>query len=147
MHVLALDSSDTQAKGAERQGLYHNPSSDQGSLAYRIARITPSTLLQSVDEWIVDLCAPLSTGSHPPSIIFVALHACGSLVTDILRAAVSAMHGRDSKKRGWSLKAAIVVGCCYNMMGGGRLVSFNMLHVGLMNDQCRFPLIFRGSRR
>lgn len=118
MHVLALDSSDTQAKGAERQGLYHNLSSDQGSLTYRIARITPSTLLQSVDDWIADLGPPLSAGSHPSSIIFVALHACGSLATDILRTSVSAMHGRDSKKRCWSLKAAIVVGCCYNMMGG-----------------------------
>ena len=118
MHVLALDSSDTQAKGAERQGLYHNPSSNRGSLTYRIARITPSTLLQSVDEWIADLSPPLSAGSHPPPMVFVALHACGSLATDILRTSVSAMHGRDSKKRGWSLKAAIVVGCCYNMMGG-----------------------------
>ena len=117
MHVLALDSSDTQAKGAERQGMYHKPSSNQGSLTYRIARITPSILLQSVDEWIADLGSPLSAGSHLPSIMFVALHACGSLATDILRTSVLVMHGRDSK-HGWSLKAAIVVGCCYNMMEG-----------------------------
>lgn len=118
MHVLALDSSDTQAKGAERQGLYHKPSNNQGSLTYRIARIAPGTLLQSVDEWIAGLSSPSSAGPHPPSIMFVALHACGSLATDILRTSVSAMHGRDGEKHAWSLKAAVVVGCCYNMMEG-----------------------------
>lgn len=118
MHVLALDLSDTQAKGAGRQGLYHKPSSNQGSLTYRIVTITPSTLLQSVDEWIADLSSPSSAGPHPPSIMFVALHACGSLATDILHTSVSVMHGRDGRKHGWSFKAAVVVGCCYNMMEG-----------------------------
>ena len=115
MHVLALDSSDTQAKGAKRRGLYHKSSSNQGSLTYRVVKITSATLLQSVDEWVTNLF-PLSAGSHPSSIMFVALHACGSLATDILRTSVSAMC--DSEKRGWSLKATIVVGCCYNMMEG-----------------------------
>jgi len=114
MHVLALDASDAQAKGAERQGL-HNKSNDQGSLTYQIAKITPSTLLQLVDKWIIGL-SPLTTESHPPSIMFVALHACGSLTTDIFRTSISAMHGSDRGKHSWSLKAAIVVGCCYNMM-------------------------------
>ena len=117
MCVLALDASDIQAKGAERRGSYNKSSSNQGSLEYRIAKITPSTLLQSVDEWIADLSPPTDK-SRPPSIVFVALHACGSLTTDILRTSVSAMHGSNREKQGWSLKATIVVGCCYNMMEG-----------------------------
>ena len=117
MHVLALDSSDIQANGAERRGSYNNSPSDQGSLTYRVAKITPSTLLQSVDDWIADI-SPSSVGSHLPTVMFVGLHACGSLATDILRTAVSEIHGSDSKKRGWSLKAVVVVGCCYNTMEG-----------------------------
>lgn len=115
MHVLALDSSDTQAKGAERRGSHHNLSIHQGSLTYRIARVTPTALLRSVDEWITEL-APLPVGSRLPSVIFVALHACGSLATDILRASIAVMGGGDSEKHSWSLRAAIVVGCCYNRM-------------------------------
>lgn len=118
MHVLALDSSDTQAKGAERQGSYHKLSDDQGSLTYRVAKITPSSLLRSVDKWITDISPP-TVELHPPSVLFVALHACGSLATDILRATVSAMNGKDTDKRSWSLRAAFVVGCCYNMMERG----------------------------
>ena len=117
MHVLALDASDSQAKGAERQGLRQKSSSDQGSLTYRIGSITPGTLLQSVDKWIADISLPAAK-SHPLPVVFVALHACGSLTPDILRTSVSEMHGSDGEDRSWSLKAAIVVGCCYNMMEG-----------------------------
>ena len=117
MHVLALDASDTQAKGAERQGSYNKSSSDQGSLTYQIGNITPLTLLQSVDKWITEL-SPLAAESHTTSVVFVALHACGGLTPNILRTSISAMHGNDRGKRDWSLKAAIVVGCCYNMMEG-----------------------------
>ncbi|KAF9651567.1 hypothetical protein BDM02DRAFT_3138676 [Thelephora ganbajun] len=116
MHVLALDASDTQAKGAERQGSYSKSSNDRGSLTYQTAKITPSTLLQLVDEWIIDL-SHSTAESHLPSVVFVALHACGSFTTDILRTSVSAIHG-NGERRSWSLKAAIVVGCCYNMMEG-----------------------------
>ena len=117
MHVLALDASDTQAKGAERQGSYNKSPSDQGSLTYRIGNITPTTLLQSVDKWIADL-SPLAAEARATSVLFVALHACGSLTPDILRTSVSAMHKRGMGRRDWFLKAAIVVGCCYNMMEG-----------------------------
>lgn len=115
MHVLALDSSGTQANGAEKQGSYHKLSGDQGSLTYQIAKVTPCSLLQSVNKWITD-SSPLTVESHPPSVVFVALHACGSLTTDILRTSVSVMRRSDEKKRGWSLRAAFVVGCCYNMI-------------------------------
>ena len=117
MHVLALDASDSQAKGAERRGLRQKSLSNQGSLTYRIGNITPNTLLQSVDKWITDL-SPLAAGSPPSPVVFVALHACGSLTLDILRTSISEMHGSDGGNRSWSLKAAIVVGCCYNMMEG-----------------------------
>lgn len=115
MHVLALDLSDTQAKGAERQGSYHKLLDDQGSLTYQVAKVTPSSILQSVDKWIADL-SPQLVESHPPSIVFVALHACGSLATDILRTTVSAMYGSAKGNHNWSLRATFVVGCCYNMM-------------------------------
>jgi len=117
MHVLALDASDSQAKGAERQGLRQKSPNGQGSLTYRIGSITPGTLLQSVDKWITDL-SPLTAESHPLPVVFVALHACGSLTPDILRTSVSEMHGSDGGNRSWSLKAAVIVGCCYNMMEG-----------------------------
>jgi hypothetical protein len=116
MHVLALDSSDTQANGAERRRSYDKLSGDQGSLTYKISKVTPSSLLQLVDEWIADLSP--TAGLHPPSVVFVALHACGSLTTDILRTYVSAIRGSDREKHSWSLKAAFIVGCCYNMMEG-----------------------------
>lgn len=77
--------------------------------------ITPSSLLQLVDKWITDFF-PLIAESHPLPVVFVALHACGSLTTDILRTSVSAMHGGGDKKRGWSLRATFIVGCCYNLM-------------------------------
>jgi len=117
MHVLALDVSDSQAKGAERQGLRQKSPSDQGSFTYRIGNITPGALLRSVDEWIADISPP-AVESHPPSVVFVALHACGSLTPDILRTSVSEMRGSNGGNRSWSLNAAIVVGCCYNMMEG-----------------------------
>ena len=117
MHVLALDSSDTQAKGAERRGSHHKLSDDQGSLTYQVAKITPSDLLQSVDEWIRDFSPPKAQ-LHPPSVVFVALHACGSLATDVLRTTVSIIHGSKGEQLSWSLRAAFVVGCCYNMMEG-----------------------------
>jgi len=117
MYVLALDASDNQARGAGRQGLRQKSPSDQGSLTYRIGNVTPGTLLQSVDKWITDISPPAAE-SHPHPVVFVALHACGSLTPDILRTFVSEMHGGDGENRGWSLKAAIVVGCCYNMMEG-----------------------------
>lgn len=116
MHVLALDSSDTQANGAERRRSYGKLSPNQGSLTYKISKVTPSSLLQLVDEWITDLSP--TAGSHPPSVVFVALHACGSLTTDILRTSVSVMRGSDREKHSWSLKAAFIVGCCYNMIDG-----------------------------
>jgi hypothetical protein len=114
MHVLALDSSAIQVNGAERRRSYDKMSGGQGSLTYKIAKVTPNSLLQSVDEWITALSP--SAELHPPSVVFVALHACGSLTADILRTSVSAMRGSNGEKHGWTLKAAFVVGCCYNMM-------------------------------
>ena len=114
MHVLALDSSATQAKGAQRQGSHSKALGSQGSLTYQIATITPNSLLKLVDEWITDLSP--ATELYPPPVVFVALHACGSLATDILHTSVLMMGGSNQRDHDWSLGATFIVGCCYNMM-------------------------------
>ena len=84
-----------------------------GSLTYKTIDITPSTLLSCVDDWAGALTNGESFRESIP-IMIVALHACGSLTPDILRASFSMLNS-DVPRR-WTLRSAVVVGCCYNLM-------------------------------
>ncbi|EIM86094.1 uncharacterized protein STEHIDRAFT_157609 [Stereum hirsutum FP-91666 SS1] len=152
-HVLALDGSDVQTKGAERRRQWEQkgktPASrttgvpekngaasveisgrtrTRGSLTHKTIHITPSTLYQAVTAWIQDAPYSYSDDSSstenlntPIPVLVVGLHACGSLTPDILRVFLS-FHDSPPNTTApphittWTPKAAVVVGCCYNMM-------------------------------
>ncbi|KAH9924602.1 uncharacterized protein BXZ73DRAFT_91201 [Epithele typhae] len=138
LNVLALDSSETQTRGAARmdtlksvrraQNKLHAPlfedgsappahlpdnnQSPRGSLTYVTAKIDTPSLLSSIDAWLDDRRESTTVVKTP--VLFTALHACGSLTPDILRAFVAAY--KDSRAADWRPCAAVVVGCCYNML-------------------------------
>jgi hypothetical protein len=140
LHVLALDASAHQTTGAEKwQNGRRNKgrkgqaqlranvdapmlSGVDGFITHKTVHITPETLLSAVDDWIsestdADGSETLSSRGQRPSVLFVGLHACGSLTPDILRAVLAARADPSvSLQRKWTMAGAIVVGCCYNLM-------------------------------
>ncbi|KAI0366944.1 hypothetical protein BV20DRAFT_971250 [Pilatotrama ljubarskyi] len=93
-----------------------------GSLTYVTAKINADTLCQSTRDWVESRRAAIA--SCPPDgsseqdsmpVIFVALHACGSLTPDIFRAFTVARKA-NSSGTSWTPRAAVIVGCCYNML-------------------------------
>ncbi|CDO74570.1 hypothetical protein BN946_scf184771.g6 [Trametes cinnabarina] len=97
----------------------------RGSLTYVTAKIDANSLREATRAWIegegsnavVDFSSSQikSEQRNPVPVLFVALHACGSLTPDILRA-FTAQHRASSATASWTPRAAVVVGCCYNMM-------------------------------
>ena len=61
-------------------------------------------------------------------VLFVALHACGSLTPDILRAFLLAS---TQPPAAWKPFGVVAVGCCYNLMNptgaNSRQMSFLLL--------------------
>ena len=144
LQVLALDWSDIQSKGAARReamgpkkrrkesrvstrqggaaartaGEAVKPEKGlHGLLTYRTLEIRSDSLLYAVDAWAEQSRAEQGSSSSPLPMLFVALHACGSLTPNLLRAFVSRI--RDSGTRHWSPRAAVIVGCCYNLLEAG----------------------------
>lgn len=148
LHVLALDWSDVQSEGAARKDASRSTrkgqqrlktarsnvpddavseslhpdeqghNSRQGSLTYVTTRIDQGSLLSTTDDWLAKREPGSHVSSTPVPILFVALHACGSLTPDILRAFLTALKTDKSSgtSRPWQPCGAVVVGCCYNMM-------------------------------
>ncbi|KAI0770455.1 methyltransferase domain-containing protein [Fomes fomentarius] len=142
MHVLALDWSEIQIQGAARKDAPkasrlsqrnnkskshpiaqlhpqdHGPPSSGGSLTYVSAQIEEKSLLSSINAWMG--CGgehSVASATSRTPVLFVALHACGSLTPDILRAFVTAWRDHTiSSSASWTPQGAVVVGCCYNMM-------------------------------
>lgn len=131
--VLALDSSPQWAEASSRM---FQKSKSKGILTYRTIWLGegPSFgshpglqdsepenrrgLEEPVEEWIDTLSHENETKAVP--VVFVALHACGSLTPAILQEVLSNRLNHTSSRgaRGaWSVAGAIVVGCCYNLMG------------------------------
>ena len=117
LHVLALDWSDVQSEGAKRREKSKKkvskakPSEEaarNGSLSYETIPIDPRSLNEAVHNWIAS-----EEGEDVP-VLFVALHACGSLTLDILRTLLSASKDASNPCR-WKPVGALVVGCCYNL--------------------------------
>ncbi|CAK5284333.1 unnamed protein product [Mycena citricolor] len=108
-HLLALDSSEIQTRGAER---WQERTGLVGSITQKTIHITPQTLSDSVDEWIQSSKVPSS--GEPVPVLFVALHACGSLTPDILRAFF--MQQTRVGHAWWKPLGVIAIGCCYNLL-------------------------------
>lgn len=78
---------------------------------------------QTIDEWITGLQgADDEVVIHDEQkvqampVLFVTLHACGSLTTTVLRKVLDHRRTSSAKERSWFVAAAVVVGCCYNLM-------------------------------
>lgn len=121
LHVLALDWSHIQSEGAQRREKVKEKVSkskrtedapQSGSLSYETLLINPRTLQQAVDSWIAKFATTEQlTGKVP--VLFVALHACGSLTLDIFRTFLSTLKDNSGD---WEPASALVVGCCYNLL-------------------------------
>ncbi|KAJ7163247.1 methyltransferase domain-containing protein [Mycena filopes] len=122
-HLLALDSSEIQTKGAQRR---EERTSIVGSITQKTIHITPATLCASIDEWISDISSKeeelleLEREADPAPVLLVALHACGSLTPDILRTffiqRTTASKEDDRRRPSWTPIAILAVGCCYNLL-------------------------------
>lgn len=159
LHVLALDSNEVQTSGAnkwkikdalrraheQRRGAFqegHSCANDtlrsptptdpvgNGSLTHRTVHIQQKSLEVAVSEWL-RFGAPgfPSSSQDPIPIMFVALHACGSLTVDILRTFLAHWEKAEDSEppRTWEPHSLVVVGCCYNLISpsGKLLQSFS----------------------
>ncbi|KAL0960892.1 hypothetical protein HGRIS_005901 [Hohenbuehelia grisea] len=103
--VLALDADCVQTSGAQR--------TVDSRITHRTLLVDPSSLRSAIDEWLSQL--PKIPADNVP-VVLVALHACGSLSPDILRAFLS-LHAADKRRQSrWNISAVAVVGCCYNLL-------------------------------
>lgn len=137
--MLALDADAGQTRGAQSRGARAAPRTppapDQpaqsteedgrrGTLEHATVRITPETMVRAVDGWVADMRSEEGGGpgdradaSGPTPVLLVALHACGSLTPDVLRGLLRAISSNaGAPVRQWTPAAAVVVGCCYNLM-------------------------------
>ena len=126
VNILALDWSTVQSQGAARRDkgaastntTHREPGT--GSLTYKTLSINKDALLATTDEWLSqDLGKAKSRLEHDLSseglapVLLLALHACGSLTLDILRAFCEQLRTPSPT---WRPTAALVVGCCYNLL-------------------------------
>ncbi|KAK2459662.1 hypothetical protein APHAL10511_008307 [Amanita phalloides] len=117
--ILALDSDQWQTRGSqvweERVARALRASCNDSPFTpifHKTIHITSDTLIPAVDEWVSETSEKIDE-SDPDPILFLALHACGSLTPDILRACISATR---REKVTWRMAGVVVVGCCYNLL-------------------------------
>ncbi|KAJ6620745.1 methyltransferase domain-containing protein [Mycena sp. CBHHK59/15] len=117
-HLLALDSSEVQTRGAQR---WEARTGLVGSITQKTIHITPDTLCESIDEWIHATTASQEENDDaaPVPVFLVALHACGSLTPDIVRAFFSQLNASAGAYIGWTPVGMMAVGCCYNLLAPG----------------------------
>ncbi|KAF8893688.1 methyltransferase domain-containing protein [Gymnopilus junonius] len=115
-HILALDADVEQTKGAQKWEKRLLPKEAQRPpIDHKVVFISPDTLLATVDEWINELEEGWEKLERVP-VLFVALHACGSLTPDVLRAFIHVAKNNNTDLRNWYPAGVVVVGCCYNLM-------------------------------
>ncbi|KAJ3552267.1 hypothetical protein NM688_g4241 [Phlebia brevispora] len=119
LEVLAVDWSPVQAEGAaRREEARFEPTkreSVKGSLTYQTLTINKDSLLHVTDEWAAHITSALSEETIKPlPVLLLALHACGSLTIDVLRAFCERVKSSETMK--WRPVAALIVGCCYNLL-------------------------------
>ncbi|KAJ7242871.1 methyltransferase domain-containing protein [Mycena haematopus] len=112
-HLLALDSSEIQTQGAQRW--QQRTGIIAGSITQKTIHITPTTLCESINEWIGSISRSEEVGADPAPVLLVALHACGSLTPDILRT-FFIQRNVSKDRRLWTPIGVIAVGCCYNLL-------------------------------
>ena len=121
LHVLALDWSHIQSEGAQRrekvkEKVSKSKSTEEplqnGSLSYETLLINPRTLQQAINNWIAKFSTTEQSNGKVP-VLFIALHACGSLTLDIFRTFLSTLKDNSGD---WEPVSALVVGCCYNLL-------------------------------
>ncbi|KAK7676371.1 hypothetical protein QCA50_020675 [Cerrena zonata] len=138
LHVLALDFSEVQTHGAARREESNKRSTKQlkqtngvqidgqiplatdlnlGTLDYETITIDADSLVSVTNRWMTNKKTLSSTTPNqgPTPILWVALHACGSLTLDILRAFAGRLQQKD-RSLTWIPVGAVIVGCCYNML-------------------------------
>ncbi|KDQ25315.1 hypothetical protein PLEOSDRAFT_32713, partial [Pleurotus ostreatus PC15] len=121
-HVLALDADRSQTKGAEiREQKIMGKKSRPGTITHQTVHVDAHSLAEVIDSWVSGLPEPKSLSPIP--VLLVALHACGSLTPDTLRAFIGAKDGDGTARingvstgKTWYFAAAVVVGCCYNLL-------------------------------
>ncbi|KAM6494117.1 Methyltransferase domain containing protein [Amanita muscaria] len=128
-HILALDSDQWQTKGSQiweervaRALRVAGSDSPSTPIFHKTVHITPDTLIPAIDGWIRE--TKEGDDGRPDPVLFIALHACGSLTPDVLRACVNAACRKESR---WTLAGAVVVGCCYNLIKPTDFPLSNML--------------------
>ncbi|PPQ81274.1 hypothetical protein CVT25_015058 [Psilocybe cyanescens] len=104
-NILALDADNEQTVAAQRWETRVLPNANP-PIEHKVIFISPASLLKTVDDWV-------GSYEHPVPVLFVALHACGSLTPDILRAYIHATHHPNPA---WHPAGLVAVGCCYNLM-------------------------------
>ncbi|EJD02251.1 uncharacterized protein FOMMEDRAFT_147287 [Fomitiporia mediterranea MF3/22] len=139
LHVLALDSSSNQSG---YPGSRIMRSDVEGTLTYRTLWLGQEPTFashpgnfgqerelgdnadfeQTIDEWLhtfrskEDPLVPDDTTRSPIPVVFVALHACGSLTPAILQKILDHQECLLTQDRPWCVAGAVIVGCCYNLM-------------------------------
>ncbi|PFH53864.1 hypothetical protein AMATHDRAFT_170291 [Amanita thiersii Skay4041] len=118
-HVLALDSDQWQTQSSKiweervaRHARAFGNDPPSVPIAHRTIHITPNTLIPAIDDWVSETSTNSDHGDPDP-VLLIALHACGSLTPDILRACITSLHRHN---QGWRTVGAVVVGCCYNLI-------------------------------
>ena len=104
------------------------------AITHKTIHITPVTLISSIDEWMSsesETVGPDGQESETIPVLLVALHACGSLTPDILRAFLLCNRETSSngttRKRKWIAAGAVVVGCCYNLLAPSGMLCYSSL--------------------
>ncbi|KAH8117013.1 methyltransferase domain-containing protein [Phellopilus nigrolimitatus] len=121
----------TSSKRSDPTTISDSTSVSGGSLNFRT--ITKSgymvaDLEQTIGDWLSDCGTEEERNAandlgRPTPIILVALHACGSLTPTIFRKLFdlrqekySGSGNKTFKPRPWFVAAAVIVGCCYNLI-------------------------------
>ena len=147
--VLGLDGNQVQTDGAElwsdgRRGKKRSANRAGGKVNYKTMRINSALdIVDAVGEW---LQGPALASDSPTQVVLVALHACGSLTPDIIRACL----GTTTTDRTWSFAGAVAVGCCYNLLndsGACRPSSLhrNRVYIDRRRSICRLSVITKLS--
>ncbi|KAF8158234.1 hypothetical protein B0H34DRAFT_674688 [Crassisporium funariophilum] len=114
-HILALDADQEQTNAAQRWEHRLLPHASP-PIAHKTILLSPQTLLTTITEWVQE-STPTPHPPVPVPVLLVALHACGSLTPDILRAFLASLKPKSPNPNPtWTPIGTIAVGCCYNLM-------------------------------
>ncbi|GJN94355.1 hypothetical protein Rhopal_007429-T1 [Rhodotorula paludigena] len=109
LHVLAVDWSASQKSGAEKIDEIRSNAAlapVKGSLTHEVNSLDADGVLDVLSHW-----PPADAPPSTPPALLVALHACGDLTPDALKAFIRS----EADKERRSGAKAIFVGCCYNL--------------------------------